>query len=73
MKNVFLFLTFALLSFTVLSQNSLVKGKVTNNLNNEPIVETIEDALKTFYNSDIDYLFLPDIMKVIKNEKKSIN
>lgn len=43
------------------------------NLNNEPIVETIEDALNTFYNSDINYLFLPDIMKVIKNEKKQIN
>jgi len=30
------------------------------NLNDEPIVETIEDALKTFYSSDIDYLYLPE-------------
>ena len=37
MKNVFLVLTFALLSFTLISQNSLVKGKVTNSLNNQAI------------------------------------
>ena len=37
MKNVFLLLTFALLSFTLISQNSLVKGKVTNSLNNQAI------------------------------------
>lgn len=38
------------------------------NLNDEPIVETIEDALKTFYNSDIDYLYLPEKQKlIIKN------
>lgn len=37
MKNVFLLLTYTLLSFTLISQNSLVKGKVTNSLNNQAI------------------------------------
>ncbi len=37
MKNIFLLLSFACISFTFLSQNSLVKGKVTNSLNNESI------------------------------------
>lgn len=37
MKNVFLLLTFACISFSFFSQNSLVKGKVSNSLNNEPI------------------------------------
>ncbi len=37
MKNVFLLLTYTLLSFTLISQNSLVKGKVTNILNNQAI------------------------------------
>ena len=37
MKNIFLLLTLTLLSFTFFSQNSLVKGKVTNSLNNQPL------------------------------------
>jgi hypothetical protein len=37
MKNVFLLLTFTVLSFTFLSQNSLVKGKISNSLNNQAI------------------------------------
>ena len=37
MKNIFLLLSFACISFSFFSQNSLVKGKVTNSLNNEPI------------------------------------
>ncbi|MBU3661215.1 MAG: TonB-dependent receptor [Flavobacteriales bacterium] len=37
MKNIFLFLIITLVSFTIYSQNSLVKGKVTNSLNNQPI------------------------------------
>lgn len=37
MKKFLLLLSFACISFTILSQNSLIKGKVTNNLNNEPI------------------------------------
>ena len=41
------------------------------NLNGEPIVETFEDSLKTFFNSNIDFLYLPDIKKIIHN--KTIN
>jgi len=37
MKNIFLFLSFTCISLTFFSQNSLVKGKVTNSLNNEPV------------------------------------
>ena len=37
MKKFLILLSFACISFTILSQNSLIKGKVTNNLNNEPI------------------------------------
>jgi carbamoyltransferase len=35
------------------------------NLAGEPLVETPEDALKTFYNSDIKYLYFPEIQKLI--------
>ncbi len=35
------------------------------NLNGEPIVETFEDSLKTFFNSEIDFLYLPDIDKIV--------
>lgn len=35
------------------------------NLNGEPIVETFEDSLKTFFNSEIDFLYLPDINKIV--------
>ena len=37
MKKIFLLLILASISFNFLSQSSLVKGKVTNSLNNEPI------------------------------------
>jgi len=35
------------------------------NLAGEPLVETPEDALKTFYNSDIKYLYFPEVQKLI--------
>jgi carbamoyltransferase len=35
------------------------------NLAGEPLVETIEDALITFHNSKIDYLYLPEIQTLI--------
>jgi carbamoyltransferase len=38
------------------------------NLAGEPLVETIEDALNTILNSDINYLYLPDIKKLIVKE-----
>lgn len=38
------------------------------NLAGEPLVETIEDALNTILNSDINYLYLPDIGKIIVKE-----
>lgn len=38
------------------------------NLAGEPLVETIEDALNTILNSDIKYLYLPDIKKLIVKE-----
>ena len=34
------------------------------NLSGEPLVETPEDAINTFENSDIDYLFFPEVHKV---------
>jgi len=36
------------------------------NLAGEPMVETIEDALKTLHNSDIDYLYLPELNTLIQ-------
>lgn len=38
------------------------------NLAGDPLVETIEDALNTILNSDINYLYLPDIGKLIVKE-----
>lgn len=35
------------------------------NLGGEPLVETIEDAVKTLKNSDIQYLYLPEIQKLV--------
>jgi carbamoyltransferase len=35
------------------------------NLGGEPLVETIEDAIWTLQNSDIEYLFLPEFNKLI--------
>lgn len=36
------------------------------NLAGQPLVETVYDALATLFNSDINYLYLPDIGKIIK-------
>ena len=35
------------------------------NLGGDPLVETIEDALNTLANSDIEYLYLPEHGKLI--------
>jgi len=35
------------------------------NLAGEPLVETPEDALKTFNNSDIKYLYFPEVQKLV--------
>lgn len=35
------------------------------NLGGEPLVETIDDAVRTLVNSDIEYLFLPEFGKLI--------
>lgn len=40
------------------------------NLGGDPLVETIEDALDTLNRSDIEYLYLPEISKLIKVENK---
>lgn len=39
------------------------------NLGGEPLVETLDDAVRTLKNSDIEYLFLPELgkMVVVKN------
>ena len=36
------------------------------NVKDEPIVETPNDALNTFYRSDIDVLYFPEIKEEIK-------
>jgi len=36
------------------------------NLAGEPLVETLEDAINTINNCDIDYLYLPEIGKLVK-------
>lgn len=35
------------------------------NLGGEPLVETIDDAFKTFTNSKIDYLYLPELELIV--------
>ena len=35
------------------------------NLGGEPLVETLEDAIWTLQNSDIEYLFLPEFNKLV--------
>ena len=35
------------------------------NLGGEPLVETVEDAIWTLQNSDIEYLYLPEFGKLI--------
>ena len=36
------------------------------NLGGQPLVETIEDAVNTLKTSDLDYLYLPEIKKLVK-------
>lgn len=36
------------------------------NLGGEPLVETLEDAVRTLVNSDIEYLYLPEFNKIIE-------
>jgi len=35
------------------------------NLAGDPLVETLDDALYTLHNSDIKYLWLPEIKKLV--------
>ena len=35
------------------------------NLGGEPLVETIEDAIRTLVNSDLEYLYLPELQKIV--------
>ena len=35
------------------------------NLAGEPLVETFEDALRTIKNSDLEYLYLPEVGKLV--------
>ena len=35
------------------------------NLGGDPLVETIEDAIDTLSNSDINYMYLPEIQKLV--------
>lgn len=39
------------------------------NLAGEPLVETLDDACRTLYNSDINYLYLPEYKKLITINK----
>jgi len=36
------------------------------NLGGDPLVETIDDAIKTLSSSDIEYMYLPEIQKLVK-------
>jgi carbamoyltransferase len=42
------------------------------NLGGEPLVETLEDAIWTLQNSDIEYLFLPEFNKLITVKNKQL-
>ena len=54
-------------SFFNLTNIPLV-GNTSFNLAEEPIVETIEDAIKTIYNSKLNYLYFPECKFLIKKE-----
>ena len=43
------------------------------NLAGDPLVETIDDAINTLRKSDIEYLYLPDIGKLVKVPNKCIS
>ena len=36
------------------------------NLGGEPLVETLEDAVRTLQHSEIEYLYLPEYKKIVK-------
>ena len=42
------------------------------NLGGDPLVETIEDAIDTLGNSDIDYMYLPEIQKLVHVTKNNV-
>jgi len=42
------------------------------NLGGEPLVETLDDALRTLANSDIEYLYLPEYSKMITIKNNNI-
>ena len=54
-------------SFFKLTNIPLV-GNTSFNLAEEPIVETIEDAIKTIYNSKLNFLYFPECKFLIKKE-----
>jgi carbamoyltransferase len=54
-------------SFFKLTNIPLI-GNTSFNLAGEPIVETIEDAIKTIYNSKLNYLYFPECKFLIKKE-----
>jgi len=43
------------------------------NLAGEPLVETLQDAIDTIRNSEINYLYLPEINKILKLSKVEHN
>lgn len=43
-------------------------GNTSFNLAGEPIVETIEDAIKTIYNSKLNFLYFPECKFLIKKD-----
>jgi carbamoyltransferase len=46
-------------------------GNTSFNLAGEPLVDTLDDAIKTLKNSKINYLYLPDIDKLIIKEQSN--
>jgi len=42
------------------------------NLGGDPLVETIEDAIDTLGNSDINYMYLPEIQKLVHVPENNI-
>ena len=54
-------------SFFKLTNIPLV-GNTSFNLAGEPIVETIEDAIKTIYNSKLNFLYFPECKFLIRKE-----
>ena len=42
------------------------------NLGGDPLVETIDDAIKTLSKSDIEYMYLPEVKELIKVPNKNV-